>query len=95
MRYEYEHEGKIVNIYQKHIVHYCCECDEDGISHFTNRRCDSCNGIGEWESTVDLDFDFEPKLLKELFLIDENEECYEIDKKDFHKYIDPTNKEEK
>ena len=83
---EYEHNGKIVNICEKHIVHYCEECDEDGISLFTNKRCDSCNGIGEWESTVELEFDFEPNLLKELFLIDIEGEEYKINEKYFYKY---------
>ena len=31
---KYETDGKIVDICQKHIVHYCEECDEDGFSVF-------------------------------------------------------------
>jgi hypothetical protein len=70
-----QYQGK--TIHQKHIVHFCLEClGEDS-------RCDTCNGIGEWESTVDLDFGYEPQSLN----------YYEIKEKDFHKYIDPTNKE--
>ena len=82
-----QYQGK--TIHQKRIVHFCLEClGEDS-------RCDECNGIGDWESTVDLDFGYEPESLNELYLIDTDDNYYEIKEKDFHKYIDPINKEEK
>ena len=57
-----QYQGK--TIHQKHIVHFCLDClGEDN-------KCEECNGIGEWESTVDLDFGYEPESLNKLYLVD-------------------------
>ncbi len=80
-----QYQGK--TIHQKHIVHFCLDClGEDN-------KCEECNGIGEWESTVDLDFGYEPESLNKLYLVDIDDNYYEIEEKDFHKYVNPINEE--